>query len=47
MQLHSHQIFHIFVVAGALVHYHGIMSLVSYILSFGDCMQPELIETFL
>nr|QVK45751.1 G protein-coupled receptor [Proales similis] len=34
----SHQIFHIFVVAAAYVHYHGITKLASYRLTMGDCL---------
>jgi hypothetical protein len=34
----SHQIFHVFVVAGAYVHYHGISKLASYRLTLGDCL---------
>ncbi len=34
----SHQIFHVFVVAAAFVHYHGISILASYRLNIGDCL---------
>ncbi|CAH8501254.1 unnamed protein product [Heterobilharzia americana] len=33
----SHQIFHVFVVAAALVHYHGLVKLANYRLTVGDC----------
>nr|CAH8839769.1 unnamed protein product [Trichobilharzia regenti]CAH8839772.1 unnamed protein product [Trichobilharzia regenti] len=33
----SHQIFHVFVVAAALVHYHGLVKLADYRLTVGDC----------
>ncbi|KAG5450350.1 Adiponectin receptor protein [Clonorchis sinensis] len=36
----SHQIFHVFVVAAALVHYHGIIGLTNYRLAIGDCRPP-------
>lgn len=34
----SHQIFHVFVVVAAYVHYHGITRLASYRLTIGDCL---------
>lgn len=37
----SHQIFHIFVVAAAFVHYHGVSKLASYRLTIGDCLAPQ------
>ncbi|TPP65555.1 Adiponectin receptor [Fasciola gigantica] len=36
----SHQIFHVFVVAAALVHYHGMGVLTNYRLTVGDCQPP-------
>lgn len=36
----SHQIFHVFVVAAACVHYHGLSKLADYRLTRGDC-KPE------
>ncbi|KAF6032146.1 ADIPOR2 [Bugula neritina] len=33
----SHQIFHVFVIAGAMVHYHGIIKIANYRLTLGDC----------
>ncbi|CAH8503486.1 unnamed protein product [Schistosoma intercalatum] len=33
----SHQIFHVFAVVAALVHYHGLVKLADYRLSTGDC----------
>jgi adiponectin receptor len=37
----SHQIFHVFVVAAAYVHYHGITKLASYRLTIGDCLSAH------
>ncbi len=36
-QFHSHQIFHCFVIAGAIVHYHGISLMAMYRLKVGEC----------
>ena len=36
-QFHSHQIFHCFVIAGAIVHYHGISIMAIYRLKIGEC----------
>ncbi|KAA3675529.1 uncharacterized protein DEA37_0009252 [Paragonimus westermani] len=33
----SHQIFHVFVVVAAFVHYHGLSKLADYRLTVGDC----------
>lgn len=38
----SHQIFHMFVIAAAFVHYHGISEIATYRLSFGDCLEESL-----
>lgn len=38
----SHQIFHMFVLAGAFVHYHGISEIANYRLTLGDCLETEL-----
>lgn len=37
----SHQIFHVFVVAAAFVHYHGISEIATYRLTFGDCLEDS------
>ncbi|XP_052781129.1 adiponectin receptor protein-like [Mya arenaria] len=37
----SHQIFHMFVLAAAFVHYHGITEIANYRLSNGDCLTNE------
>lgn len=37
LQFHSHQIFHCFVIAGAIVHYHGISLMAIYRLQAGEC----------
>lgn len=37
----SHQIFHVFVIAAAFVHYHGITEIANYRLTFGDCLTDE------
>jgi adiponectin receptor len=42
----SHQIFHIFVVAAAYVHYHGITKLASYRLTIGDCLTAHTESDF-
>ncbi|CAH0546159.1 unnamed protein product [Brassicogethes aeneus] len=41
---HSHQIFHVFVVAAALVHFHGVTELATHRLSLGACDPPGLIK---
>ena len=38
-QFQSHQIFHVFVLAAALVHYHGITEIAYYRLTMGDCIE--------
>ncbi|KAH3820040.1 adiponectin receptor protein-like [Dreissena polymorpha] len=38
----SHQIFHMFVLAAAFVHYHGITEIAYQRLVFGDCLSDEL-----
>lgn len=38
----SHQIFHVFVLAAAFVHYHGITQIASYRLTLGDCLVTEV-----
>ncbi|XP_044762754.1 adiponectin receptor protein isoform X1 [Coccinella septempunctata] len=35
--LHSHQIFHVFVLGGALVHYHGISEMAMHRVTIGQC----------
>lgn len=42
----SHQIFHVFVVAAAYVHYHGITKLASYRLTIGDCLTAHTESDF-
>uniref|UniRef100_A0A0B6ZEQ3 Adiponectin receptor n=1 Tax=Arion vulgaris TaxID=1028688 RepID=A0A0B6ZEQ3_9EUPU len=37
----SHQIFHVFVLAAAFVHYHGISEIANYRLTLGDCIARE------
>lgn len=37
----SHQIFHVFVVAAAFVHYHGISKIAYHRLSFGECLPSD------
>ncbi|CAH1782506.1 unnamed protein product [Owenia fusiformis] len=37
----SHQIFHMFVIAAAFVHYHGISKIADYRLTMGDCLAEE------
>ncbi|XP_067141221.1 adiponectin receptor protein-like [Centruroides vittatus] len=39
---HSHQIFHILVIAAAVVHYHGITEMAIYRLTMGDCRDGRL-----
>jgi len=43
----SHQLFHVFVVAAAYVHYHGITKLASYRLTIGDCLTAHAETDFL
>ncbi|XP_052072529.1 adiponectin receptor protein-like [Mytilus californianus] len=38
----SHQIFHVFVLAAAFVHYHGITQIASYRLTLGDCLATDI-----
>ncbi|CAG2193138.1 ADIPOR [Mytilus edulis] len=38
----SHQIFHMFVLAAAFVHYHGITQIASYRLTLGDCLATDI-----
>ncbi|XP_059150574.1 adiponectin receptor protein-like [Physella acuta] len=38
----SHQIFHVFVLAAAFVHYHGISEIANYRLTLGDCIMREV-----
>ncbi|XP_046447047.1 adiponectin receptor protein-like [Daphnia pulex] len=40
----SHQIFHVFVVAAAFVHYHGISEMAMHRLTIGEC--PPLVSDF-
>lgn len=42
--LHSHQIFHMFVISGALVHFHGITELALHRVSFAQC---DLVNTLI
>ncbi len=42
----SHQIFHVFVVVAAYVHYHGITKLASYRLTLGDCLTAHIEADF-
>lgn len=37
----SHQIFHVFVVAAAFVHYHGISQIANHRLTFGSCLEAD------
>ncbi|XP_025108016.1 adiponectin receptor protein-like isoform X1 [Pomacea canaliculata] len=37
----SHQIFHVFVLAAAFVHYHGISEIANYRLTLGDCLESR------
>jgi adiponectin receptor len=43
---HSHQIFHLFVIAAAFVHYHGISMMAMHRLTTGDCI-PDSQEVVL
>ncbi|KAH8861380.1 Adiponectin receptor protein [Schistosoma japonicum] len=43
--LQSHQIFHVFVIAAAFVHYHGVIQISNYRLSEGDCRPSNDILT--
>lgn len=46
LQLQSHQIFHVFVVTAAFVHYYGLVRLLSYRMAFSDCLPPEELAPF-
>ncbi|KAF2882818.1 hypothetical protein ILUMI_23330 [Ignelater luminosus] len=39
--LHSHQIFHIFVLGGAFVHFHGISEMAMHRVTVGQCEIPD------
>jgi len=43
MQCQSHQIFHMFVLAAAFVHFHGVSQIAANRLTLGDCVysQPQ------
>ncbi|CAG5134603.1 unnamed protein product [Candidula unifasciata] len=38
----SHQIFHVFVLAAAFVHYHGISEIANYRLTLGECVARDI-----
>ncbi|XP_017774505.1 PREDICTED: adiponectin receptor protein isoform X2 [Nicrophorus vespilloides] len=38
---HSHQIFHVFVLGGAFVHYHGISEMATHRVTIGQCEIPD------
>ncbi|XP_065169961.1 adiponectin receptor protein isoform X2 [Atheta coriaria] len=38
---HSHQIFHVFVLGGAFVHYHGISEMAMHRVTIGQCEIPD------
>ena len=38
---HSHQIFHVFVLGGAFVHYHGISEMAMHRVMIGQCEMPN------
>lgn len=42
----SHQIFHVFVIAAAFVHYHGITKMAMYRMSIGACANPAQVMAF-
>ncbi|XP_023219196.1 adiponectin receptor protein-like [Centruroides sculpturatus] len=42
---HSHQIFHVLVIAAAFVHYHGISEMAMFRLTVGDCSANTLDQT--
>lgn len=37
LQGHSHQLFHLLVIAAAFVHYHGISEMAMHRLAYGEC----------
>lgn len=42
LQFHSHQLFHIFVVAGAFVHFHGVSNLQEFrFMIGGGCTEED------
>ncbi|XP_018328019.1 adiponectin receptor protein isoform X2 [Agrilus planipennis] len=40
---HSHQIFHMFVLGGAFVHYHGITEMAMHRVTVGQCEIPDML----
>ena len=40
-QFQSHQIFHVLVVAAAMVHYHGVSELAMHRLTNGECASEQ------
>lgn len=46
IQFQSHQIFHVFVIAAAFVHYHGITEMAMYRMTIGDCTNPSQVIAF-
>jgi len=43
LQCQSHQIFHMFVLVAAFVHYHGISQLATNRLTYGECGAFDLL----
>lgn len=44
LQFHSHQLFHIFVVAGAFVHFHGVSNLQEFrFMIGGGCSEEDVL----
>jgi len=39
VQFQSHQIFHVFVVAAAFIHYYGMAEIANKRLAFGHCFE--------
>jgi len=43
VKFQSHQIFHVFVVAAAFIHYYGMARIASNRLAFGHCFDDSII----
>uniref|UniRef100_A0A1I8HMT6 Adiponectin receptor protein n=1 Tax=Macrostomum lignano TaxID=282301 RepID=A0A1I8HMT6_9PLAT len=44
--LQSHQIFHVFVIVAAIVHFHGILRVANYRLTEGDCLSDDYVTEY-
>ena len=44
--LHSHQIFHVFVLGAAFVHFHGISEMAMHRVTIGECDISDTLTTY-